>query len=151
MIHYLLSLRSLGHLVGDVIAHADNESCQHPLHPLNKRSTLKGAEGEKGLVLLSLWFVLMNGVTLFLPQNSTAQHSTPPLPPAAGMSPCRRTQLLNTNQIWTWFSLSCFNPPSPSLLIKFSHSCSLSVCVLMFQSADRYACVRLCFTTTTIV
>lgn len=78
MIHYLLSLRSIGHLVGDVIAHADNESCQHPLHPLNKRSTLKGAEGEKGLVLLSLWFVLMNGVTLFLPQHSTAQHTSPP-------------------------------------------------------------------------
>lgn len=68
----------------------------------------------------------------WIESTSSSCTTPPPLsPPPAGMSPCRRTLLLNTNQIWTEFSFSCFNfPLSPlPLLITFSLSVRVCFCV----------------------
>lgn len=81
-------------------------------------------------------------------ESTSSSHTTPPplSPPPAGMSPCRPTLLLNTNQIWAEFSFSCFNfPPSLSPPSHFILFLSLCACVFVSKSADLYACGLLFF------
>lgn len=102
-------------------------------------------KGRKGLVLLSLRFVLMNGVTLLLPQPSTAQHGPAHLPSLL-LQEC-----LPADGLGCWIpirsgpgSASPVSIPPTPLFSLNSPTLSPSVCVLMFQSADGHACVHAC-------
>lgn len=150
IIHYLPSLSSRGQPCRWCHRSRRQRKLSAPATPTQQKVYLeRGRRGEgagttQPLVCADEWSD---------PLPPTAQHSTAHLPSLL-LQEC-----LPADGLSCWIPIRSGPgsaspvsiPPSPSLLIKFSHSCSLSPCVLTFQSADRYACVRLCFTTTTVV